>query len=217
MRNSISLRNVSLSLATAAFLMAGTGVALASPQPPSQSSQAAQSWQLKGVNARLDHALDAQSAHMGEKVGVKLDRTVQMANGTKLPGGTEVWGKVERVQASTNGGPSSLTLRFTTAQLKNGQKVPVKVTVISAFPASAGSSYLNAGDALAPAPRHINPQDKYTQEAGLLRNIEMKSTVQGRNSATFMDKNGNVKLSRGSYLQLAIGLRNNSGMHHSGI
>ena len=209
MRNLLSLRNVSLGLATAAFLMAGTGVALASSQPSSQS------WQLEGVNARLDHTLDVQSAHVGERVEVKLDRGVTMANGTKLPGGTEVWGKVERVQASSNGGPSVLTLRFTTAQLKNGQKVPVKVAVISAFPASAGSSYLNGmGGALAPAPRHINPQDRYTQEPGLLSHIEMKSRVQGRNSATFTEENGNVKLNRGTYLQLAIGLDNGSNLRN---
>src|SRR5579875_3023434 len=57
----MSIKNVSLGVATAAFLMAGSGIALASSQSSGQSSQ------FRGVNARLDHTLDAQSAHTGEK------------------------------------------------------------------------------------------------------------------------------------------------------
>lgn len=136
---------------------------------------------------------------------MKLDHTVKTAAGAKLPGGTEVWGRVEKVEASQNGGPSMMTLRFTTAKLNNGQTVPVKVTVIGAFPASARDTYVNSmGGELPSAPRQINPQDRYTQKPGLLRHIEMKSAVQGRNSATFTNQDGNVKLNRGTYLQLAI-------------
>lgn len=215
MRISLSLRRVSLGVATASFLLAGSALAQSTQssqmnQPPAQAQQ----WQMKGVNARLDHSLDAQSAHVGEAVAVKLDRAVKTAEGARLPAGTEVWGKVERVQASQNGGPSSMTLRFTSAELKNGQKVPVKVTVIGAFPASADSNYVNSmGSELPPAPRHINPQDKYTQEPGLLKNVEMKSAVQARNSATFTDRDGNLRLNAGTYLQLAIAPQSNSNMH----
>ncbi|HEX3985252.1 MAG TPA: hypothetical protein VHX13_01485 [Acidobacteriaceae bacterium] len=193
-------------MATASFLLAGSALAQPTPSSPMQPSSAqAQQWQLRGVNARLDHTLDASSAHVGERVGVKLDHTVKTAAGAKLPGGTEVWGRVEKVEASQNGGPSMMTLRFTTAKLNNGQTVPVKVTVIGAFPASARDTYVNSmGGELPSAPRQINPQDRYTQKPGLLRHIEMKSAVQGRNSATFTNQDGNVKLNRGTYLQLAI-------------
>jgi hypothetical protein len=196
---------------------------MAQTAQPMQSSQAngrsapTQDWQMKGVDARLDHSLDAQSARPGQIVGAKLDRTVQMTNGAKFPGGTELWGKVEKVESSQNGGPSSVTLRFTSAQLKNGQKVPVKVTVISAFPASAGSTYMNPAGELPPPPNHIKPQDKYMQEPGMLGHIEMKSAVQGRNSATFTDDSGNVKLDRGTYLQVAIAARNNNSTTRSGM
>ncbi|HEY1809295.1 MAG TPA: hypothetical protein VGG42_12075 [Acidobacteriaceae bacterium] len=210
----LSLRNISLGMATASFLLAGS--AMAQNSQPMQSSQtngsSAQEWQLKGANARLDRALDAQSTHSGQVVGAKLDHGVKMTNGSELPGGTQLWGKVEKADASQNGGPSSLTLRFMWAQLKNGQKVPVKVTVIAAFPPSARSSYLNSmGGELPPAPRHINPNDRYTQEPGMLRHIGMKSAVQAHNSATFTDQSGNVKLARGTYLQLAIAERNSAG------
>jgi hypothetical protein len=217
MRIAISLRNLSLGVATASFLLAGS--ALAQPMHSSQTNESsARQWQMKAVNARLDHELDAQSAHVGEAVEVRLDRTVKTANGAKLPGGTEVWGKVVKVETSQNGSPSTMTLRFTTAELKNGQKVPVKVTVIGAYPANARSNYVNAmGGILPPAPRHINPQDKYTEEPGLLRHIEMKSAVQGHNSATFTDRDGNVKLNRGTYLQLAIAPRASNGMQQSGM
>lgn len=225
MRIALSLRNISLGMATASFLLAGS--ALAQNSQPMQSQQAngssahMQMWHLKGVNARLDHALDAQSARQGQIVGAKLDRSVKIANGTQLPGGTQLWGKVEKVNASQNGGPSSMTLRFTQAQLKNGRKMPVKVTVIAAFPAGARSSYLNSmGGELPPPPNHINPRDTYTQEPGMLHHIEMKSSVQGHNSATFTDQSGNLKLNRGTYLQVAIARQqpgNHSGRQRSGL
>lgn len=206
MRISTSLRSISLGVATASFLLVGS--ALAQPAHSSQMNQPtaqSQQWQMNGVNARLSHALDAQSAHVGEVVELRLDRTVKTAGGAKLPGGTVVFGEVERVQASQGKGPSSMTLRFTSAELKNGQKIPVKVTVIGAFPAGARSNYLDdMSDELPPAPRHINPMEKYTQEPGLLSHIQMTSAVQARNSGTFTDRDGNVKLNAGTYLQLAI-------------
>jgi len=214
MRIATSLRNLSLGAATLSFLLAGS--ALAQPGPSSQMS--GQQWQLKGVNARLDHELDAQSARVGQRIEVKLDRSVDTANGTKLPGGTQVWGTVEKVQASQNGGPSMMTLRFTTAELNSGRKIPVKVTVMGAFPASARGSYLNSmGGELPSAPKHINPKDKYTQEPGVLHHIEMKSAVQSLNSATFSDQTGNVRLNTGTYLQLAIAPSNGQSGQRSGI
>lgn len=222
MRIALSLRNISLGMATASFLLAGS--AMAQNSQPMQSSQTngssaqVQEWQLEGANARLDRALDAQSAHQGQVVGAKLDHDVKMANGSELPGGTQLWGKVEKVDASENGGSSSLTLRFTRAQLKNGQKVPVKVTVIAAFPPSARSSDMNSmGGMLPPAPRHINPKDRYTQEPGMLRHIGMESAVQAHNSATFTDQTGNVKLDRGTYLQVAIADQHNVHQQRSGL
>jgi hypothetical protein len=212
MRIAVSLRNLSLGAATASFLLAGS--ALAQSSQPNQL----QHWQMKGVNARLDQALDVQSARVGQTVEVKLDQSVNTANGAKLPAGTEVWGKVEKVETSQNGAPSLMTLRFTTAALKNGQKIPVKVTVIGAYPASAGSSYVNSmGTEIPPVPSHIRAQDKFTQEPGLLHHIEMKSSVQAHNSATFTDRDGNVKLNRGTYLQLAIAPRSQNGQQQSGM
>jgi hypothetical protein len=215
MQIAVSLKNFSLGTAAACLLLAGSALA----QSSQVSRSAPQQWQLQGVNARLDHALDAQSAHVGEGVEAKLDRSVKTADGAKLPAGTQVFGKVERVQASQNGGPSSLTLRFTTAQLKSGQKLPLKVTVIGAFPPNARGGYVNSsmGGDLPPAPRHINPQDKYTQQPGLLSHIGMKSAVQGQNSVTFTDQDGNVKLKQGTYLQLGIAPQNNTGRQQTGM
>lgn len=205
MRISMSLRNLSLGVATASFLLAGSALA-----------QSPQQWQLRGVNARLDRPLDAQSAHVGQAVEVRLDHTVKTAEGATLPRGTQVWGKIEKVQTSQDGSPSMMSLRFTMAELKNGQKVPVKVTVIGAFPANSASNDMNMGGDLPPAPRHINPLDKYTQEPGMLGHVELTSAVQGHNSGTFTDQKGNIKLNQGTYLQLAISPVNNGMQQRSG-
>lgn len=76
----------------------------------------------------------------------------------------------------------------------------------------------SVGADLPPAPRHVNPQDKYTQQPGLLRHVEMTSAVQGQNSATFTDRDGNVKLRRGTYLQLGVAPQgNNNGQQQTGM
>jgi hypothetical protein len=173
-----------------------------------QTSQSGQTWQLVGVNARLDHTLDTKSATQGQALKAKLDGSVTTDQGTKLEKGTELTGTVTGVEKSANGGASSLTLSFTTAQTKDGKQIPVKVTLLGAFPASANSEVAYGVGGVGSAPRHVNPDEKIDQESGTLNNISLHSRVQGENSGTFMRKDGDLKLSAGTYLQVGIASMN---------
>jgi hypothetical protein len=202
MRLQFSFRNLSLGVATASFLAAGAAWA----QPNSNSTPSAQadsSW-LAGGTATLDSALDSQNAKTGEVVQAKLDGAVKTADGIKLPGGTRLLGTVAAVQPSSNRGPSSITLRFDQAQLRDGKTVPVKVTVIGAFPRDEAQMGMYDDETMGSAPKRVPAQDKFDQEPGALSHISMTSRVSGQNSATFMNKNGDVRLRRGTFLQVGI-------------
>lgn len=221
MRFELSLRTFSLSLATATFLF--TGVAMA--QQMEGGNQAAQeqslnagsqSWQLVGATARLDKSLDSQKVRPGFAIAAKLDHEVKTAEGVTLPGGSELMGTVVSAQASENGSPASVSILFNKAQMKNGREVPVKVTVVGAYPASEAMQSMYGDQTMGSAPRHVSSRQQIDQEPGVLHDIAMKSNVLSDNSAIFLKRNGNFTLHAGTYLQVGIAPQNgntiNSGM-----
>lgn len=201
MRLATTLKYWSLGAATASLICAGAAWA----QPPAATQQTAmKSWNLVGVNAQLQQKLDAQTAHRGEIIKARLDGSVKTADGMRLDRGTELWGKVDRVQASSNGGPSTLSLMFTKAQLKDGRTVPVKVTIIGAYPADEARLAVSGNQTMPPAPRHVNSKERIDQEAGMIGHVSLHSAVQSQESATFRDDRGNLKLAPGTFLQVGI-------------
>lgn len=220
MRFAAYLRNLSVGLALASFAVAGAASAQADQNAqasdPSTQSASAHAWSLVGVNARLVGSIDTESAKQGETVRAKLDGSVKTADGLKLDRGTELIGTVERVEPSANGSPSQLTLDFTTAQLKGGKQIPVKVTLLGAFPSDADTLAAYGVDTIGSAPRHVDSQARIDQESGVLNHIALKSSVQAQNSGTFTKKDGNLKLQPGTFLQIGIAPAN-SGNISSGV
>jgi hypothetical protein len=203
MRAAIVLRDLSLGAAMAAFLLAAPGAFAAT---------------LEGGTARLDHSIDAQNARQGQRVEARLDGAVRSRSaGLDLPKGTELIGTVSAVQASQNGGASSMSLTFTKAQTKDGKTIPVKVTVVAAYPSSAGGADPYGEQAMAPPPRHISAQEKVDQESGILSHTSMMASAAGNRSATFRDKSGNVRLKAGTYLEVGIAPASGSSSMASGI
>jgi hypothetical protein len=167
-------------------------------------SLAASAQSLVGVNAKLDRTLDSKSAASGQAVAARLDGTVTTADGTKLPKGTELIGKVADVK-NANGSPVSLSLVFTSAKLKDGREIPVKATVIAAYP-QIDPVGANLGDvAVQPAPAQVSPDGVFQQQPGALSHVSLTSAVKDHDSATFSSNNGNFKLQAGTNLQVGIG------------
>lgn len=202
MRFAASLRNWSLGVATASFLCAGA--AWAQPYASThESTMRQQSENLVGATVQLQQKLDAGSAHRGQVIRAKLNDSVK-AGGMHLGRGTELVGRVDRVQASTNGGASALSVVFTHAQLKGGRSIPVKVTVIGAYPADEAQLAVNGMETMPPAPRHVSSMTRIDQQPGLIGHVSLHSAVQSHDSATFRDNRGNLKLGYGTFLQVGI-------------
>lgn len=194
MRVSVSLKYVGL----------GVAIGLLSYAAPSFAQADNQSLQLVGVNARLERAISSDNVKQGDAVAAKLDSTVTTSDGTKLERGTELIGTVANAAPSSNRGPASLTLSFTTAKLKDGKQIPIKATLLAAYPESAGEG-VNYGDSvIAPPPQHVDSQATVDQEPGLLKSVELKSSVQNDNSGTFSKTDGNFRLAAGTYLQVGV-------------
>lgn len=199
MRITSSLRTLSLGVTALAFLAAGAAWA----QPNDNGTQSDTSW-LAGATARLDHTLDAKTAKTGQVVAAKLEGAVKTADGTELPRGTELRGTVAAVQAPGSGQAASVSLLFDRAQLKDGKTVPVKVTIIGAYPSDENQQAIYGNSGMAAAPKRVPAQDRFDQEPGTLSHVAMTSRVSGHNSATFTNRNGDVTLRQGTFLQVGI-------------
>jgi len=214
MRFGSCIKNLSLSVGTATLMMTGAAMAQTTGQTAQNDqatqSQSPQNWQLVGVDARLDHSLDSSSVQQGQKIEARLDQSVKTASGVKLDKGTQLCGTVTQVEKSSNGGPSSMTVAFTTVQTKDGKQMPVKATLLGAFPASSRNDETYGAATMPPAPRHVNSDLKIDQDTGSLGSISLHSRVQGENSGTFMKKDGNLKLTAGTYFQVGIAPMNST-------
>jgi hypothetical protein len=201
MKSNVSLKYLALGLTTGLLGFSGSVYAQA----------ANQNYQLVGVNARLVQTINTDTVKQGQQVEAKLDGTVTTSDGVKLERGTELVGTVAEAAPSANRGPASVTLVFTKAQLKDGKEIPVKVTLLAAYPASEADDATYGDSIVGPAPQHIDPKQTVLQEPGLLSHVEMKSAVQGDDSGTFSKVKGNFRLSAGTYLQLGIAAQNGAG------
>ena len=82
--------------------------------------------------------------------------------------------------------------------------------MLAAYPPSAETQAMYGITEVGPPPEHVNPNGRFDQQPGQLRHVAMHSQVEGNNSATFQDKDGNVKLAAGTYLQVGIAAMNNN-------
>lgn len=94
----------------------------AQPQPTIQMVQA---------EALLDHSLDAKKAKQGDAVTAKLAQNVQVSDQQALPKNTVLEGHVDQVQPSEHKSDSMMVVTFDKAKLKDGQELPIKVTIIA--------------------------------------------------------------------------------------
>jgi hypothetical protein len=188
MRISFSLKNLSLGAALVSLI----AVSAASAQT------------LTGVNTRLVQPLDSATAAAGQNVTVKLDSSVKTPDGVKLPRGTELVGKIAAVKPSQNGGPASVSVVFTTAQLKGGKQIPVKATLLAAYPGDQGVAAQYSDQTVDTVADNVSGDHEVDQEPGALP-VSLKSAVKDADSGTFSKTSGNFKLSAGTFLQVGVG------------
>ncbi len=164
-----------------------------------QSAAQSDAMDLAPANANLENALEANKVQQGYEFKAKLDGAVHLKNGPELPRGTVLEGRVISDQMKP-GGPSTLALRFTQADLKDGKVVPIKATITGI----AGPQY-DTGYNLANQTSSWNDKTLRVDQIGVLSGVDLHSNVASRNSGVLVaEKKDNVKLDAGSQISLAI-------------
>ena len=108
---------------------------------------------MSPVSGQLVNKLDSKTANVGDSIVVQTQGAVKTSDGTEIPKGSRLVGKVTDVQHSTGGDNSQLAVAFDHVELKGGQSLPVH-SQIQAIGSPSGSSP-SAGS---PAPTRNVPQ-----------------------------------------------------------
>jgi hypothetical protein len=201
---------------------------------PQQSASPAKTIQMAPARAVLDHGLDAKKLRQGDAVTAKLQQDVKIPDAPELPKNTVLMGHVDQVQPSEHKSDSLLQITFDKAQLKNGQQLPIKATVMQVAPpmnammmdqqaagapaapmaSSAMSSAPSGGTAPGgaqttappPMPSASMPDQPQAQQQPPqgIPGVELKSDIHEQDSATFTAKGKNVHLPEGMQMQMAV-------------
>ena len=86
--------------------------------------------------AKIAANISTKNAKVGDAVIAKTVKPGKLTDGTDLPKGSKLTGKVESVQSkkSGDGGNSLLTFRFDSAEVKGGAVVPIQGMVVAIGP-----------------------------------------------------------------------------------
>jgi len=184
--------------------------AQSSATPAVASSGAGMSEAMNMVPAEADlvKTLDTKNLHAGQQFRAKLAGTVHLKNGPELPKGTELVGTVVADRANSDGQGSTLALRFTRAELKDGKAVPIKATIVGLYPPSSGNYY----GSLSQTPNYWTDKTLQVDQIGALSGIDLHSRIAAQDSGVLVtNKKDNVKLNVGSELAIAIAARHMVG------
>jgi hypothetical protein len=84
---------------------------------------------LRTVQTEVMGKVDTRSAKAGQEVSARVLDDAELADGTKLPKGSKLVGRVVQVQAQDNQHAAALVLLFDQAEVKGGQTVPVRSVI----------------------------------------------------------------------------------------
>jgi hypothetical protein len=107
--------------------------------PETQTSQAA-AVEMSPVKGELVSKLDTKTAKTGDSVVVQTKSSAKTADGTEIPKGSKLVGRVLAVHPSAAGDNSQVVLQFDHLELKGGQNMPVHTQIQSIAPASGSAS-----------------------------------------------------------------------------
>jgi hypothetical protein len=186
-------------LAIAAVLITLPPLFAQAPQDQQASQEAAK---MVAATGSFTSVIDSQKTPPGSQFRVKVDKKIHLLNGPELPAGTMLVGQV--VNDDTQSGTTAkLALNFTEADLKNGQKVPIKATIIKIYklpdPAHVDDYSVSV------IPLDWTPTTINVDQTGVLSGVDFHSSIDGPNSGVFVStKKDNIKLSPQYGVELAI-------------
>jgi len=96
--------------------------------------------------AKFSTNVNTKNAKVGDTVQAKTEKAAKLADGTKIPTGSKLTGRVVLVQSKGQGnGKSTLAIAFDNLEIKNGGAHPIRGQILAIFPASeyTGSLYFD--------------------------------------------------------------------------
>lgn len=177
--------------------------------PDSQSSSEAplsgqqEATLMKPARAELVHGVDANKDRSGHTVDAKLDGKVRLTNGTELPKGTMLVGKVTTDDMQQQG-TSKLALRFNQARLKDGTIVPIRATIVGFFGPDAESAEMSPDTTANEIPNNWTARTLKLDQLNVVPGVDLHSKISSQNSGVFVSTKKDVKLRLGSEIQFAI-------------
>ena len=195
-----------LSISSACLVLIGSQTSRAQGPSASNDSAAADAHVTAGLvpaEVALTKSIDSRKEQPGAAFEAELKSAVHLKDGTELPKGTLLEGKV----AADDKSGSQLSLEFTDAKLKGGKVVPIEATIVGLADPAIGTDTNSAYD----GPAKWNGSATQFDLTGALDNIDLHSAIGGENSGTLVASGkNNVKMSSGSRLSLALGEKSNN-------
>lgn len=185
---------------------AGTSNSTATNSQPSHQRAIREAKQMVPAHATLLEQVSAKKFHVGEQVQARLQRAVQLQDGSQLPDGTLLLGKVTQDVAQPDN--VKLAMRFNQAKLKDGSTVPVKTMIISI---QKGNYYADVNGTTRVPTRDIWTPGTFQVDApNQIDGADLHSNITSSNSVLISStKKDNVELAKGSELDLVIGTPQN--------
>ena len=150
---SISLQAQTADTSGTATTAADANAAASAARPSAQSATSAT--EAANVSAELTKKLDTRHAQVGDEVLARTTQSATLADGTKLPSGTKLVGKVTEVHARSKADKSAhLAFELDHAVLRHGREVPIHAMLTSVTASSVSAA---TDDSLA-APAAVGAQ-----------------------------------------------------------
>jgi hypothetical protein len=154
---------------------------------------------MKPASARLVDNLDAVKDQAGSAVSAKLQGKVTLSDGTELPGGTVLLGKITTDDTQQQG-TKKLALRFDQARLKDGTIRPIRAMIVGFYGVTTGEVQNGA-----PLTNVWTASTLQYDQENVSRGVDLHSQISSQNSGVFVaTKRDDVKLNKGSQIQFAI-------------
>jgi hypothetical protein len=191
-------------------------------------AQGQPSLQMVMARAELKNGIDARKAKQGDAIRARLLDKVKLSNGNELGRDTILEGHVDQVQPSENKGDSTVVVTFDKAQVKGGEELPIKATLVKIWepqesaagsmspeggmpqgggaPSSGGGSMQSNGkgpgtsDMSRPATSMDVPEAGMPQGTQAVKGVTLHSDIHEKSSATFTSSRKNVDVPSGTQM-----------------
>jgi hypothetical protein len=130
------------------------------------ASQEAPAVEMSPVNGELVSKLDSKTAKTGDSVVVQTKASAKTADGTEIPKGSKLVGRVLAAKPSGAGENSQVALEFDHIELKGGQNLPIHSQIQSIAPAGGAASTAVSANPSTSAPNSGSRTSGAPQAAG---------------------------------------------------